>query len=519
MSRQKQFWSIVAVIAILALVGYVVYSNFKPEALPEYNVTEVYKGDIQSTYETKGTVVSNNTLTYTAASGVKVLTVNVKVGDKVSAGDVLATFDVTPLNSALGDYKTAYDKANAAYQDSLSSIKEANGNIASANSQISVLNSEIAQLQNEIAAAEATSAAPVQTPQYSEEEIAAIIGKLQSGGFTEEEINNIIQSLKNQSGSVSSEDIESAIENAAATKKLQLSQKQSQLEVLKAQISLYEAQTDDTASSIYKTVMEQKKADYDNYKALIDEMKQGWTATADGIITEVNLQEGQVFTPATASSSTTDISSILNAVSGNADMASVLSDIAGATSSSTAGTGAGIVLENSDEFIAEFSVGKYDLLSLKVGQAVTVTSLGGVYDGEVIYVSATASESSSIDLSSLASSLTGSGSGSSNGALVRISIKNPDEKIIIGFDVDISVNTEKITGVSIIPIDAVTTESGVNYVYVYDEAENTVSKREVTVGAYSADEYELLSGVEVGEKVVDNPKTTLAEGDKIAVKA
>ncbi len=519
MSRQKQFWSIVAVVVILALVGYVVYSNFKPEALPEYNVTDVYKGDIQSTYETKGTVVSNNTITYTAASGVKVLTLNVKVGDKVSAGDVLATFDVTPLNGALGDYKSAYDKANAAYLDSVSAINEANGNIASANSQINALNAEIAQLQNEIAAAEATTAAPVQTPQYSEEEIAAVIEKLQAGGFTDEEINNIIQSLNNQSGSVSAADIESAIENAASTKKLQLSQKQSQIEVLQAQISLYEAQTDDTAASIYKTVMEQKKADYDNYKALVDEMKQGWTASADGIITEVNLQEGQVFTPVSASSATTDISSVLNAVSGNADMTSVLSEIAGSVSSASAETGDGIVLENSDEFIAEFSVGKYDLLSLKVGQAVTVTSLGGVYDGEVIYVSATASESTSIDLSSLASSLTGSGSGSSSGALIRISIKNPDEKIIIGFDVDISVNTEKISDVTIIPIDSVTTENGVNYVYVYDEEENTVSKREVAVGAYSSDEYELVSGVEIGEKVVDNPKTTLAEGDKIAVKA
>ena len=76
------------------LIGYVLYTNFKPEPLPEYNVTEIKLGDIQSTYETTGTVVSDNTEAYTAITGVKVTAVNVKVGDSVKAGDVLAQFDV-----------------------------------------------------------------------------------------------------------------------------------------------------------------------------------------------------------------------------------------------------------------------------------------------------------------------------------------------------------------------------------------------------------------------------------------
>lgn len=517
MSRQKQIGSVIAIIVILGLIGYVAYSNFKPEALPEYNVTEVYKGDIQSTYETKGTVASNNTVTYQAASGVKVTSVNVNVGDSVKAGDVLATFDTAPLSVTLKEYKTAYDKANSAYNDAQSKISTANANIKSTNVQLAQTNNEISQLEKEIAAAESSTTVEESVTQYSPEQIEALIAKLQTGGFTQEEINSIISSLQAGTGNVSSADVENAIENATATKKLQLAQKQSQKQLLETQISLYEAQTDDTALSIYKSVLDNKKADYDNYKNLVDSLKDGWVASADGIITEVNITAGEAFVPAAKTSTTTDLSSIMSAVSGDADITSVLSDIIGSSSGTDAGSGAGIVLENSNEFIAEFSVGKYDLLSLKVGQAVTVTSLGNVYDAEVIYVSATASESSSLDLSSLASSLTGSSGGSSSGALVRIKIKNPDEKIIIGFDVDISVNTEKITDVLIIPIDAVTTEDGTNYVYVAD-SENVVSKKEVTVGAYSTDEYQLVSGVELGERVVDNPKTSLTEGAEIAVK-
>ena len=517
MTRARQIGTIIVTIVILVLIGYVLYTNFKPEPLPEYNVTEIKLGDLQSTYETTGTVVSDNTEAYTAITGVKVTSVNVKVGDSVKAGDVLAQFDVSTLNSQLKEYKTAYDKALKAYNDSVSSTNAAKQNKANAAAQMNTVNSEIARLEQEIKAAEDTKNQSPNTPEYSQEQLDALIQKLKDSGFSKEEIDKIIESLKNSSGGITKEDIESAIANATATKKLELAQKQSQKQMLEAQLALYEAQSDETASSIYKNVMEQKKADYESYKALVDSMKNGWVASSDGLVTEVNLVAGQAFTPKASKSTTTDLSSIMKYVSGNNDMTSVLSDIIGSVTDGNASSGTGITLENTNEFVAEFSVGKYDILSIKVGQRVKVSSLGSDYEGEVIYVSATASESSSLDISSIASTFTGGSSSSSNGALVRVKINNPDEKIIIGFDVDIKIDTEKIENVMVLPIDAVVTEDSTNFVYVVDE-NNKVSKREITVGRFSDDNYELLTGVEQGERVVDNPKTSMAEGDKIAIK-
>ena len=517
MTRARQIGTIIITLVILVLIGYVVYTNFKPEALPEYNVTEIKLGDIQSTYETSGTVVSDNTETYTAISGVKVTSVNVSVGETVKEGDIIAQFDVSPLNAKLKEYKTAYDKALKAYNDSLTSINSAKQNKANALSQINSLDAEIAQLEQEISAAENATSQTPDIPEYSQEQLDALVQKLKDGGFTQEEIDKIIASLKNSAGSITKEDIESAIANATATKKLELTQKQSQKQILETQVSLYDAQTDDTASSIYKNVMEQKKSDYENYKAIVDEMKNGWVASSDGLVTEVNITAGETFAPKTSKSTTTDLSSLMSYVSGDSDMTSVLSDIIGSVTDSGTSSGAGVVIENTNEFVAEFSVGKYDILSIKVGQKVKVSSLGSEYDGEVIYVSATASESSSLDISTIASTFTGGSSSSSNGALVRIKINNPDEKIIIGFDVDIKIDTEKVENVLVLPIDAVVSEDSVNYVYVIDE-DNKVSKREITVGSFSDDDYELLSGVEAGEIVVDNPKTSMAEGDKIAIK-
>jgi len=519
MSKGKKAGIILALVAVIGLLGYVVYNNFKKAPLNQYNVTEVKKGDIQTTYETKGTVMSNSTLTYTALNGVKVLSVDVAVGDSVKKGDVLATFDVSPLTSTLAGYRKAYTKAQSAYNESASSIKKAQSEISSAKSQIAALDGEIAALEKEIEAAEANASQPAAPAdaQYSQEQIAGIAQSLQNGGMSEEEIAGIISSLQSQTGNITREDIEKAISDSAATKRIQLTQKQSQKQLLETQITLYGAQTDDTALSIYKSVMEQKKADYDNYLDLYNRMSDGWVAEADGIITEINLTAGEVFNPEQSSSTTTDLSSIMGYVSGNADMTKILSDIMGSVSGSNSGSGKGIVLENSDEFIAEFSVGKYDILSIKVGQKVTVSSLGSTYDGEVIYVSATASESDSFDISTLASTFTGNSASSSNGALVRVKILNPDEKIIIGFDVDIKIDTTRIEDVLVLPIDAVVTDDGLNYVYTVDE-ENKVHKTEVTVGSYSDNDYELISGVDEGGIVVDNPKNTIKEDEEIAVK-
>lgn len=509
MSRGRQVGLIAAAVVIAALVVYVVYTNFKPEPLPEYNVSKIYQGDIQTTYETKGTVSSDNTLTYSAANGVKVKEVFVGVGDRVKKGDKLASFDTSPLSATLAQYSEAYEKSAAAYKKSVSDAEQAKQNIAVATSKMQALDGEIAQLQNDIDAAENVSAGSVDAS--SEESIA---GGLSSGGFSQGMISDILSAL---TGLGSSSNLEDAILDSKTAKEFTLEQKQSQKQMLEAQISLYEMQAEGTASDIYKSVMESKKADYENYKAMVNELRNGWTAGADGIITEVNLAPGEIFLPETKTSTTTDLSSIMGLVSGDSDMSSILSDILGTVSSGNQGAGTGIVLEDSGALIADFSVGKYDLLNIKKGQKVKVSSLGNVYNGEVVYVSATATSSSSIDISTLASTFTGSASNSSNGALVKIKITNPDEKIVIGFDVDISIDTEKISGVKVLPIDAVVTEDGVNYVFTVNE-DNEVTKKKITVGSYSDDYYELLEGLEIGETVIDNPKSSMADGDKISVK-
>ncbi len=505
----------ISVIVLAALVISIVYANFKPEELPSYAISEVQKGDIQSTFDTQGVVESGEKQSYSAASGVQVLSVDVAVGDRVSEGQQLATFDVSSLSDELAAYKSAYDKAADSYNKSAAGVAEAKKNLADVNAKIPTVEREITQLKSDVDAAENAQVTAPDVPQYTEEELQALSEQLLAGGMSKEQVEEIIAAVKAQAGNV---DLEAAIQNSAAAKKAELAQKQAQLSAMETQKTVYESQTDETVTDLYKSVMEQKQKEYDSYKAVVESLKNGWTASADGIVTEINLEAGQPFVPSTEQSGGMDLSALMNMASGNSDVAATLTDIFSATNGADTSVATGIVVEHYGAFYASFTVGKYDLLDLKVGQKAKITSIDQEYEGTVSYVSATASSTAGLDIGSITSSLTGGTSSSSNSAPIKVKIENPDEKIVIGFDVDISINTEKLENVITIPVEAVSTNDGENCVFVYNEKEKTVSKRVVTLGIGSDTLYEVLEGLQVGEQVILNPKTTLADGDKIQVK-
>ena len=152
LSRKRQIFTVLISVIIVALVAALLYQTFKPEPRPEYQVQAASVGDIQATFDTKGTVESTSTEKFTAAAGVKVSSVNVAVGDRVEAGDVLATFDVSSIDGTLANYKSAFDKAKAAYDKASGTVSSAKSGIKAIDLQISQTESDISALKREIAA-------------------------------------------------------------------------------------------------------------------------------------------------------------------------------------------------------------------------------------------------------------------------------------------------------------------------------------------------------------------------------
>ena len=260
-----------------------------------------------------------------------------------------------------------------------------------------------------------------------------------------------------------------------------------------------------------KTVADGKKLTYENINAIYNSMKNGWYAENDGIVTAVNIKAGEKFVPVAESTISFDLSTLLsNSVNGNAAnlLSSLISD------SVTVPTGIGVTIESYEDMIVSVTVGKSDLLKIKVGMEAIVTSLDSEYEGEVVYVSATAAESSGMDIGSLMGTSSGA-----NGAVVKIKINNPDEKVVIGFDVDMKIKLSTVENVLKIPVECVMYNNGEYSVFVYQKTDKTVAKRVITKGTLDDTSYEVTAGLQEGEMVIKSPDPNMKDGTKISEKA
>ena len=213
---------------------------------------------------------------------------------------------------------------------------------------------------------------------------------------------------------------------------------------------------------------------------------------------------------ASSSSNSFDISSILQAVSGGTDLNSLMNTL----TSLGSGGNVGMTVENYGQFYVSFSLDKYDVLKVKTGMPAVITTASGELEGVVSFISVSSS-GGGLDLSSLAGSLTGAGTSSSIPAKVKIN--NPDASVIIGVDVDVSIQTDEAKGATLIPLESLLVEEGKKYVFVYHEAEETVTKKEVETGLVSDTMYQITSGVSAGEQIVKNPSKTLADGARVTI--
>lgn len=107
--KRKRFWFILVI--IVAILGYVI---FKPTNSAQNTVTDIAKlSDLKETVLATGQVVSSTDLNLSFNTGGVVKSLKVKVGDKVKAGQVLATLDQGTELAALTSARGALAAANA----------------------------------------------------------------------------------------------------------------------------------------------------------------------------------------------------------------------------------------------------------------------------------------------------------------------------------------------------------------------------------------------------------------------
>lgn len=268
----------------------------------------------------------------------------------------------------------------------------------------------------------------------------------------------------------------SAYTKAVDNAKKAVDETESELNAATAEIKALSSSTDPTklalisqkqsALASIQSAYSQAKSAYEQAKSVKDAVKSEYTADFDGIVSVVNIEKGAM----TASIATQPAITVID----NKNLKAVI------------------------------SASRYDVDKIQVGQPVSIIYNGKSYTGKLSKKAPTASKV-----------LTANGSEAQLECTVDIT--GDSAGLIIGFDADAQIKTAESKNIIKVPVESVNKEKSNYYVYIV-KGDNTLEKRDVTIGIQSDSETEIKSGIAEGELVVLNPDNSLSNGKKVKVK-
>lgn len=514
MKKKKVKKIVIASVLCVAIIVTVCIIAFKPEEKLLVETVTVANDTIYETLDTSGSVSAEKTESFALPSGVKVISLNVKEGDIVEAGDVIATFDLSSMNTALLQKKSTYTKANAAYTEAVNNVSQLKSKIVEVKKQIAELEAEIERLS---ASAGATSKTQKTEPgvtvseelvnrftnvakifgvKYTFEEAESILIGFLSSGSNSNDVSSFVDNLGILSGLGGSFDM-SALNGMTASSELMSAEMS--LVQLKAQLATLELQSDSSYISTLKSISDQAYTAYIQAQEQINSMKNGWIAEKKGIVSKVNLNEDGTFKTG-ESSTQVDISTILTAVSSGADVTSMLGSLLG--------QGQTAIQVIYYPLVIDITLSKYDVLDVSINQSVIIESANGnEINGKVSYISAVATSTGGINIGSIMG-----GSTSSNVIPARITVDNSNFNLIVGTDVPVSIVTDTVENAIVVPVEAICIDGEDIFVYVLEDGKAV--KRNVELGISSDTHYQIISGVSVNDVLIKN---TLGLADGVSV--
>lgn len=525
-SKKGLIATISVVLAVVIIITSVVIVKIKTDKT-EVTLTEISTGSISETVEGTGTITAGAVKDYKVQAVANVKEVYVKTGDRVKEGDLLASFDTESLDAQIKTLESSYNSAKASYNNAVKNQKTAKSNLSNTDKQIKALEKKKEQIKKSLTNKTAKSSASVQTySTYDAGSLGDVLSKiaeeLQKITDDVETLTKLLQTITDEiinqieNGNIDPDKIAQAVADAVSklieqgldglkidkeeileiiksaiksvdwqkivkqitdSDSVALASTEIQLASLYAQKAVFKTQADGTLVSAQKTALESTKSALDVVKSQSESMRIGWKASFDGVITSCDLVAGE--------------------------QTSLLSK--------------GIRLENTDSLTVTISLGKQDAQKVKVGMPVKVDN--GNFEGEVTFVSPTASGgagSSILDSVGSIAGVSGLSSLTSSGAGVdcQITIKNPDSSLIVGFDTDVSISTGEYNDIVVVPIESLVLEKTGSYVYLYNDAESTVKKVQIETGATSDTIYQVVSGINAGDKIVTAPTSVELEDDQ-----
>ena len=557
--KNKKKKIIITVIVIVLLL--VIWNVVKPKQVEDVKIeTEaIEKRTIAQSISSTGVIKANDTKDVVSTlTGMKITSVKVKEGDKVSAGDVICTFDTSTIANNLNDLQKSVSVTNAQNNLSMQGARRSlNDAISNRDTQVSVsqkdvdnaanaynnVQNQLNQVNAELANQSATLASYQATYIAAENSFKAVESayatkeavynaKLNEVNQKQAEINNC-QARLDQKVANGETDTENLAEQIT-TKNAELQRLNLDLNSAQSDLALYKASTYDVSAQNFTpiqsqyTALSQAVSGLQSQKATLEANASSLKAAYDGTVTAYNTAVS------TANSSVASLqdglaSQELASSIGTQSQATQIKELQkqlaeGNLTAGTSGTvtkvnvkagdiysGTSIAtIEGCEDFIVEAEIDEYDIADVKTGMKVLIktdATREEELQGRVIYTAVSSTASASAGASAMTS---GMSSGSNATYTVKIALDRPNDRLRLGMNAKLSIITEMKENVWTVPYESVyTREDGTKYVEIAkNETGEEKEELDVQTGIEGSYYIEIIS-----DKLKDGMKIVLPQID------
>lgn len=562
MKKKKSKKKLVIGIGILAVAvcGIKIYSGMgqSEQSMPQVEVAEATRGNVQQTVETSGTVVSEEEKTYFSPVNAKVDSVSFKEGDTVKAGTKLVEFDQKDLEreekkadlnveSGKLDMQNSINKSDQAVQKQ----KNAQGNAATLKQQVAAQQSYIAGLKSQIAQANASAqakaasdAAKKETEAKAAQEAQAKASEQEYNAAVAAYQNTTLPDYQNRLNQLNAEANEAQQEYNEAENTYQMAfqtwsadaSEENADELTSAEQSRSDAQI------AYQTA----KTAYEDYKTQKPEppVRSDYTGTTDDFVSDgTRITASEQTTTDVSTTVTADTTALENQLEqASNDLAELQSKLSSEEAAAEADPGA-LTKEEKEKMEITNNLSELDQMSAKELVQAAKKGISADFNGVISKVSVvegsttalgtelfTLQNTDNIDVNvniskydydkvkegqkaeitlagktyegevkSVSHIATQNEKGAS---LISADVKilNPDEDVFIGVDAKVTIQAEKADNVIVLPAEVVNIGKEGSFCYVLENG--VITRRDITTGISSDDYVEITDGLAEGDEVI-----------------
>ena len=469
---------VIIIVVVIALLFLMLRGCGGGESGAMVTTTNAERGSLQESVSTSGTVSAEDVTVFFAPTNGKLANVNVAAGDTVKAGDVLIAYDSARLDRDFREATLQQEKSNAGYNNAISDsadnqakLNEANTNLAVLDQQLTDQKAYLKDLEAKLNESQRGTQNALADENYDlTKDIAKLEEEMKDLTPGTDEYTKKEKKLKQKQSQLSRNNYLQQVANSSDY----VAEMQAEIKRVQEQIAdeeAYKAEMRSQKSASENGVMDSyDKISYEADKELAEiayaeaekayyESKSGLCAEFDGVVTEVSAVQGSVVTEGMQLCR----------------------------------------LESTENVKVSLQASKQDVAKLAIGQKAEVTISGNTYAGTVSKINRMASMNNS------GTPMVG----------VEVHIDEPDEKIILGLDAKLTIETRSVEDALLVPVEAINADREGDFLYVVENGK--VVRKPVTCGISNDTYTEIIEGITEEDQIIVTYYGSLEEGMAVAV--